>query len=87
MTGRSDPNSFVFRHNGVSIEVAAFVPNGGAAEMAEPRVLNGAQSIVALHRILFPSRGEPPTTKELDRLAEIRVLAKRHGLLFKEKIN
>jgi hypothetical protein len=47
-----------------------------APEVVEPRVLNGAQTIVTLHRFLYPKKGEPPGMEEVARLSEVRVLAK-----------
>jgi hypothetical protein len=60
----------------VSVEVSHFVEKDGATEVVEPRVLNGAQTIVTLHRFLHPKKGEPPGTEEVARLSEVRVLAK-----------
>jgi hypothetical protein len=75
-TGRSEPNNFVFKHNGLTVEVAHLIEKDGLAEVIEPRILNGAQTIVTLYRLLFPKKGEPPAAAEVSRLEEIRVLAK-----------
>ncbi len=76
--GNADPEAFVFRHNGVSVEASHFVEMNGAAEIVEPRVLNGAQTIVTLHRFLHPEgKGrEPLNADEIARLSKVRVLAK-----------
>jgi AIPR protein len=75
-SGKTSAKAFVFRHNGVSIEVSAFTDNGQTAELTEPRILNGAQTIVTLHRLIFPEKGNPPEPTEIERLSHIRVLAK-----------
>jgi hypothetical protein len=74
--GRADPKAFVFKHNGVSIEVADFLELDDRAEITEPRILNGAQSIVTLHRLLFPTKGDRPDALEIEHLSQVRVLAK-----------
>jgi hypothetical protein len=74
--GRTDPKAFVFKHNGVSIEVSEFIEHDETAEITEPRILNGAQSIVTLHRLLFPAKGERPDAVEIERLSQVRVIAK-----------
>jgi len=75
-SGKTNPKVFVFRHNGVSIEVSDFIDAGQTAAITEPRILNGAQTIVTLHRLMFPKKGNPPDATELERLSHIRVLAK-----------
>jgi hypothetical protein len=75
-SGKSDPKTFVFKHNGITLEAAHLLQADGNAQVVEPRILNGAQTIVTLHRLVFPEKGEPPTPEEMARLEEIRVLAK-----------
>ncbi len=74
--GKSDPEAFVFKHNGITVEVAHLEQEDEVARVVEPRILNGAQTIVTLHRILFPKKGEPPAPEEVEILEQIRVLAK-----------
>lgn len=44
--GRSDPKAFVFKHNGLTVEAANLIQEDGLAHLVEPRILNGAQTIV-----------------------------------------
>lgn len=74
--GRSDPKAFVFKHNGLTVEAAHLIEEDGLAQVVEPRILNGAQTIGTLHKIVFPKKGEPPSPEDLSRLDEIQVLAK-----------
>jgi hypothetical protein len=74
--GKSDPRAFVFRHNGVSLEVSHIEEKDGSTILVEPRVLNGAQTITSLHRYIFPKKGPSPSEEEIRNLDQIEVIAK-----------
>jgi hypothetical protein len=74
--GRSDPRTFVFRHNGISLEVSHLVNSDGITEVVEPRILNGAQTIATLARLLYPDKGTSLTEEKRARIAKARVVGK-----------
>ncbi len=71
-----DPEYFSFNHNGVSLYAEHIEFEDGFATIVEPRVLNGAQSIVTLSRFLIDNDKNPALEKNSNRLRNIQVLAK-----------
>ncbi|MGI8581854.1 MAG: AIPR family protein [Chitinophagaceae bacterium] len=71
-----EPEYFSFNHNGITLYVENIELNNGVATIIEPRVLNGAQSIVTLSRFLNDNAKNPCLEKNFDRVKKIKVLAK-----------
>lgn len=70
------PEAFAFHHNGVSIAAQALKKDGAGFKIVEPRVLNGAQTIMSVARFLELQEKNPLLTQNEERLKAIRVLAK-----------
>lgn len=74
--GKAPAASFVFNHNGVTIAAQELAIEGQRAKLAEPRVLNGAQTITSTARFLQSLGTDGESREQLDRLAGVHVLAK-----------
>lgn len=72
-----DPARFLFDHNGVTFSCEKFTRTGHAsAEILEPRLLNGAQTITTIGRFLQKHEDHRDINRIKDRLKKVRVLAK-----------
>jgi hypothetical protein len=75
--GTLDPARFLFDHNGVTFSCEKFTRTGHAsAEILEPRLLNGAQTITTIGRFLLKHEDHRDINRIKDRLKKVRVLAK-----------
>ena len=74
--GKADPSVFAFNHNGVTLAAQELTVEDGIARVFEPRVLNGAQTITSLDRFLKDSQNRPDSQHAVERLGNVRVLAR-----------
>ncbi|MBL0043243.1 MAG: AIPR family protein [Flavobacteriales bacterium] len=75
--GSMDASRFLFDHNGVTFSCEKFTRTGhGSAEILEPRLLNGAQTITTISRFLEKHEDHHDIGRIKDRLKKVRVLAK-----------
>lgn len=75
--GTLDTSRFLFDHNGVTFSCEKFTRTGiGSAEILEPRLLNGAQTITTIGRFLQKHEDHKDINRIKDRLKKVRVLAK-----------
>jgi hypothetical protein len=79
--GRSPASSFVFNHNGVTIAAEHLDVVDGFIHITEPRVLNGAQTITSLAKLVEAYDLSEEHSGESARLEAVQVLTKiiTHG--------
>jgi hypothetical protein len=65
------PEIFAFNHNGVTISASAFACGDGVAQITEPRLLNGAQTVTTFHNFLEQNRDNRLLTERLALLDRI----------------
>jgi len=68
--------NFLFNHNGITISAEKFTLLDRTISLSEPRILNGAQTITSFARFLDDNAKNNALERNLDRLKDIRVLAK-----------
>src|SRR5690606_14225552 len=68
----SDPESFMFNHNGVTIAAEQLEIKKGVAYVTEPRLLNGAQTVTTLTRFIEDNEENPDFQANLDVLDRIK---------------
>ena len=68
--------AFAFHHNGVSIAAQALKKTDEGYRIVEPRVLNGAQTIMSVARFLELQEKNPLLRQNEDRFKAVKVLAK-----------
>lgn len=73
---REPADSFVFNHNGVSLVAERVDLGEKAALITEPRLLNGAQTIISLAKFLRDNEGNPALKRNEQALNSIKVLTK-----------
>ncbi|HTB33314.1 MAG TPA: AIPR family protein, partial [bacterium] len=73
---RSDPLSYAFDHNGVTLYVEKVELRDGKLLLTEPRLLNGAQTISSLDRFLTAHQDDPKLAEGRQALDELSVLCK-----------
>ncbi|MDX2176176.1 MAG: AIPR family protein [Candidatus Sumerlaeia bacterium] len=73
------PDDFAFLHNGVTISASSIFssPEGGSTTIYNPRLLNGAQTVSTVHKMMNePENHSLFTGKNAARFGRIRVLAR-----------
>jgi hypothetical protein len=70
------PSVFSFNHNGVTLYVENVEEEAGGFKIAEPRLLNGAQTISTLTRFLSEYADHPQVKRGGRRLEDLAVLCK-----------
>jgi hypothetical protein len=70
------PSVFAFNHNGVTLYAENVDEEDGAFKIAEPRLLNGAQTISTFARFLEEHEGDPQLAKSARLIGELSVLCK-----------
>lgn len=75
--GTMDASRFLFDHNGVTFSCEKFTRSGhGSAQILEPRLLNGAQTVTTIGRFLEKHEDHRDINRIKDRLKKVRVIAK-----------
>jgi hypothetical protein len=70
------PSVFAFNHNGVTLYAENVDEDEGGFKIAEPRLLNGAQTISTFARFLEEHEGDPQLAKASRLIGELSVLCK-----------
>lgn len=68
-----EPSVFAFNHNGVTIHAQKFAESNGEWEIAEPRLLNGAQTVTTFSRFMELNTGNQQLAENQARLDELYV--------------
>jgi len=76
LQGGTEPDEFVFHHNGVTLFAERVEIADGRATVTEPRVLNGAQTITSVAKFFEENEGNKAIEASRSRLGLLRVLAK-----------
>jgi len=75
--GKANPEEFAFRHNGISVEVSDLIhSDNGTIELVEPRIINGAQTVVMLSRLLDATKGSALSSEQRKQLSRARVIGR-----------
>jgi hypothetical protein len=73
LDGREDARVFAFNHNGVTLFAEALGPADGHFQITEPRLLNGAQTVMTFARFLKANEGNKHIAERRDLLEQINV--------------
>lgn len=76
LAGKETPQEFTFNHNGMTLYVERIELFGDKAEIVEPRILNGAQTITVFDNFIRSNEGNKDFKKNAAVLDEIKVLCK-----------
>jgi AIPR protein len=74
--GKAPASAFVFNHNGITLAAEQLEIKDERPHITEPRVLNGAQTITSLAKLIETYDVEKAPTEHDNRLDAVRVLAK-----------
>ncbi|MGQ9465994.1 MAG: AIPR family protein, partial [bacterium] len=67
------PENFTFYHNGISLTAEQLVPRDGVLLMVEPRILNGAQTVMTLRKFVEENKAD---NRISEKLHTIKVMAR-----------
>lgn len=70
------PEYFTFHHNGITLFAEKITFGNGCADIIEPRVLNGAQTITTLSRFIEDNQKNPLFQENKEILKEVAVIGK-----------
>jgi len=73
---KESPKAFAFNHNGVALFAEQLDQIDGQFKITEPRLLNGAQTIMTFARFLNANEGNKTLTDRKNALEDIRVLCR-----------
>jgi len=73
IAGEEPPEHFTFYHNGISLTAEQLVPNNNMLSMVEPRILNGAQTVMTLKAFVEENKAD---NRISERLQAIKVMAR-----------
>jgi hypothetical protein len=75
--GDESAETFAFNHNGVTLFAEVLQSTGnGHVKLTEPRILNGAQTVMSVTRFLKSTNRDPLSEERKDRLRRIQVLCR-----------
>lgn len=73
LAGEEPAENFTFYHNGISLTAEQLVPNGGVLSMVEPRILNGAQTVMTLKKFVEENKAD---NRISEKLHTVKVMAR-----------
>ncbi len=76
LDGKDDPRVFAFNHNGVTLFAEALTTLDGQFKITEPRLLNGAQTVMTFARFLKANEGNELLAKRGSILEQIYVMCR-----------
>ncbi len=74
--GKETTAEFAFNHNGITLYVERIELNGEKAEIVEPRILNGAQTVTVFDNFITSRETDKEMARKLKQLNDIRVICK-----------
>ena len=73
ISGEEPVENFAFYHNGISLTAEQLVPSDNTVSLIEPRILNGAQTVMTLKAFV---EGNKTDTRLSEKLPKIKVMAR-----------
>lgn len=74
--GKEDAKNFAFNHNGVTLFAEALSATDGSFTITEPRLLNGAQTVMTFYRFIKANEGTKLLAERRGVLESIRVMCR-----------
>ncbi len=74
--GKEDPQVFGFNHNGVTLYAEALVAADGQFQLTEPRLLNGAQTVMTFARFVQAHEGHAALNGRRKAVAGLQVMCR-----------
>jgi len=73
ISGEEPTENFTFYHNGISLTAEQLDPNDGVLLMVEPRILNGAQTVITLKKFVEENKTD---NRISEKLHTVKVMAR-----------